>query len=99
MADPGPFAARYPRLYHLTFAENVEAIRYSDLMSFSAIAQDAGVAFVEPLPRSEVARINGITVRDQKPLDVRGLTRVAPTIAPSDYVRMVNARVFFWVRE
>jgi len=105
---PDVIAASYPRLYHLTHVDNWNLIRRLGLLSTSALLDLFGIdgESRRPLERSnrrELVPIRhkdyGVAIlRDQKPMDDRGLERaLTDGINPVDWYRLVNKHVFFWV--
>jgi hypothetical protein len=110
MTTAAKILARYPRLYHLTHLENVEAIKGRGLLSTSALLDLFGIegderrAIEESNRRQLVPIVHPVhgraVLRDQKPMDDRGLTRaLRDGITPVEWYRLVNRHVFFWVDE
>lgn len=100
--------ARYPRLYHLTHVDNWESIQRIGLQSTSALLDLFGIVgetrrVLEASNRRELVPIRSDThgvaiLRDQKPMDDRGLGRALQDgITPEEWYRTVNRHVFFWV--
>lgn len=99
---------RYPRLYHLTHIGNVESIKKLGLLSTSALLDLFGIGgeerrLIEDSNRRDLVPIahdihGRAILRDQKPMDDRGLARaLRDGITPVEWYRLVNRHVFFWV--
>ena len=106
--DPDVIASTYPRLYHLTHVENWDLIRQRGLLSTTALLDLFGIhgdcrRRLESSNRREFVRLrntaHGVAIiRDQKPMDDRGLERaLTDGMSPRDWYRLVNRHVFFWV--
>ena len=106
--DPGVIAAAYPHLYHLTHVDNWDLIRRRGLLSTSALLDLFGIhgdsrMRLESNNRRELVPLRDSTygtaiLRDQKPMDDRGLERALKDgMSPRDWYRLVNQHVFFWV--
>jgi len=100
--------ATYPRLYHLTHVDNWDLIQRIGLLSTSALLDLFGIdgetrRVLEASNRRELVPIRSDTygvaiLRDQKPMDDRGLGRALQDgISPEEWYRTVNQHVFFWV--
>jgi hypothetical protein len=101
-------ADTYPRLYHLTHVENWQLICRLGLLSTTALLDLFGIdrearRAIESSNRRELVPIRNDThgvaiLRDQKPMDDRGLERaLTDGISPEEWYRLVNRHVFFWV--
>jgi hypothetical protein len=99
-----------PRLYHLTHADNLEAIQRHGLWSTSALLDRCGVVGAErealearrrPTSVTLVHSAGGtVTLRDQGPLSEKRLAAVLTGgIDVTDWLRLINARVFFFPDE
>ena len=100
--------AECPTLYHMAERGSWPSIRNLGLLSTTALLDRYGVAgagrvAIEgqrrptsiPLERSGLGRA---VVRDQLPLDHKGLTRcLEDGLSPEEWYRILNAKVFFWV--
>ncbi len=97
-----------PTLYHMAERGSWPSIRRHGLLSTSALLDLHGIRGAERDPlesrrRAEAATVQGAgleaaTIRDQKPMDDAGLRRcLDPGLLPSDWYRLLNARVFFWM--
>ena len=106
--DPDVVVHAYPRLYHLTHVDNWRLIQRLGLLSATALLDLFGVEgaerrALESSNRRELAPIyheayGTAILRDQKPMDDRGLQRaLTDGISPGEWYRTVNAHVFFWV--
>lgn len=103
------FAERFPCLFHMAEAGSWPSIQRHGLLSTSALLDlfevrgERRVA-LEARHRPESVMLqhprHGVAVvRDQKPMDDRGLLRsLSGGLTPEDWYRLLNARVFFWVR-
>lgn len=99
-------AAAFPRLFHAAEDGAWESIREHGLLSTSALLDLYGVAgderdAIEARRRPTgvaLARpgLPGAIVRDQKPMTDAGLLRCLDGLAPPDWYRILNGRVFFW---
>lgn len=100
-------AARHPRLYHLTDPLAWGSIRRHGLLSAAALVE----LFELPAPRRaellaarrphavaiEHPRHGRAVLSDNLPLSERALERCLDDgLSPSDWLRLLNARVFFW---
>lgn len=97
-----------PVLYHMAERESWRSIQRHGLLSTSALLDLYGVEgearlAIEATRRSTSIRIahkkhGEAVVRDQLPMDDRGLVRcLQDGLTPSDWYRMLNERVFFWL--
>jgi hypothetical protein len=110
MATADKIIERYPTLYHLTHVDNIESIMKLELWSTSALLDLFGIEWndrqkIEECNRRELVPIAHATygqaiLRDQKPMDDRGLLRaLRDGLTPVEWYRLVNSHVFFWVDE
>jgi hypothetical protein len=97
----------YPRLYHMATGGSWSAIREHGLLPTSSIVQTSGL----PVERREelltqartVAAtfthpvLGSVTVRDQTPLREHVLASVLTDMASSQWIGLLNSRVFFWL--
>lgn len=101
-------AARFPRLFHMSEAGSWPSIERHGLLSTSALLDLFEVRgerreALEARHRLESTtlrhpRHGTVIIRDQKPMDDRGLVRcLEGNLSPSDWYRTLNAKVFFWV--
>jgi hypothetical protein len=99
-ADDWPLPAR---AFHLADVENWPAIQRSGLHCTAALIARAGLRGRAALPyasyRAEAMRLpSGAMIRDQRPMPPEALRRCLDDgLAPEDWYRLVNARVFFWL--
>jgi len=102
--------ARYPRLYHMAEAGMWPSIRTHGLLSASEIARRSHLSPAAKTalrsnhrPEKETVAVPGIgnlVLRDQKPMsETRLLGALVGGMTPREWYRLINARVFFWVRE
>ena len=103
-------AAHFPRLYHMAWHGSWPLIREHGLLSTGALmdlfqvpAEDR--AKIEGSHRAEARELARIgvgraVVRDQKPMSDGALRKcLQDGLAPEDWYRMLNGRVFFWLSE
>jgi len=97
-----------PTLYHMAEHGSWAFIRERGLLSTTALLDLYGIegivrAKIEaerrpegvPLTHSDLPRA---VIRDQSPMDDVGLRRCLPThMTPSDWYRVLNSKVFFWL--
>lgn len=106
--DADTLAATYPRAYHLTHLDNWDLIQRIGLLSTSALLDLFGVeenvrAPIERQNRRDLVPIRsdafGLAIlRDQKPMDDRGLRRALKDgLQPNDWYQRVNQYAFLWV--
>jgi hypothetical protein len=98
--DLEQFCELRPRLFHLTAASNVDAIRAaSELVSASVIYRNARREAETRDKRREHAHVSyrgrTVHIRDQNPLH-EGNCAIAKDWSFGDVVKMLNDRVFFW---
>ena len=103
-------SALYPRLYHMAAKGSWLSIRRHGLLSTSALIDLYEVCepqrtVIEACHRPASVRIDHpvhgkATIRDQIPLSDRGLERALQDgLTPTDWYRILNERVFFWLTE
>lgn len=104
---PSELAAYHPRLYHVTEPGAWESIRQKGLLSTSCLLDLFGV---EGIPREKIeasrrpfaVRLGHlhhghVVINDNVPLSEKALANcLDDNLAPSDWLRILNARVFFW---
>jgi hypothetical protein len=99
-----------PRLYHVAIGGAWPTIRRHGLLSTSALLDLFGVDgakrhSLEAARRPAIVPIRRpnlgtALLRDQSPMDDAGLRRaLPPEIAPADWYRLLNGKVFFWLSE
>lgn len=104
---PEQFIDHCPRLYHLTHADNLDAIQRYGLWSASALLDQCGVIGAERHALETRRRAMSITLthpgggtvvlRDQGPLNEKRLASVLTgEMGVGDWLRLINARVFFF---
>lgn len=104
---PHDLAARHPRLYHLTDREALDGIyRHgllpaSDLLTLFDVKGEARRAIESERRPASVALNHAVhgkaTITDNSPLSARALAACLDDgLSPEDWLRMLNARVFFW---
>jgi uncharacterized protein DUF7002 len=108
--DSKTLAAKYPTLYHMAALGSWPSIQRHGLLSTSALLDLYGLngtprQRIEAEHRPSIVRIENPThgeasIRDQKPMDDRGLLRALQDgITPTEWYRILNSKVFFWVTE
>ena len=107
--SPEELALIVPRLYHLTAPDAVEGIRARGLLTPEAIAERAGLdatarerLLARRRPREvRLERDEEVyVVNDNAPLFTDKLAGVLQDgLSPADWLRMLNARTFFWADE
>jgi hypothetical protein len=101
-------ARRFPKLYHMAEAGSWPSIQEHGLLSTSALLALFEVngdrrKALEASHRPECVSItHGIhgtaVIRDQKPMDDIGLRKaLSDGLTPSQWYRILNAKVFFWL--
>jgi hypothetical protein len=101
---------RYPRIYHMAEAGSWPSIRRHGLLSASEVILRADLAGSQRrILRSEhrpekvvvcVAGIGTVVLRDQKPMSERRLRpALLDGMTPQQWYKLINSRVFFWVKE
>ena len=99
---------RFPQLFHMAEAGSWPSIQRHGLLSTSALLELFEVKgskreALEARHRPESVtlthpRYGVAVVRDQKPMDDAGLERsLGGGLSPSEWYRLLNARVFFWL--
>ena len=99
----------YPVLYHMAEPETWPSIRKRGLLSTSALLDlfevpPAVRRQLEATLRPELTHLTHrrhgrITIRDQKPMHLQGLKRAlaGSGLAPGQWLRLLNGRVYFWL--
>ena len=97
-----------PTLYHVAEDGSWPSIRERGLLSTTALLDLYGIQGVEREQIEAQRRSAGVplehlklpraVIRDQLPMDDVGLRRcLPPHIQPSDWYRLLNGKVFFWL--
>lgn len=97
-----------PTLYHMAEHGSWPSIRKNGLLSTSALLDRFAIAGesreaieARRRPLSVTLKCNGVgraVVRDQFPMDHKGLIRcLENNLSPTDWYRLLNAKVFFWL--
>jgi len=106
--DLAELLADSPTLYHMAEQGSWPSIRNYGLLSTTALLDRYGIAGAaraaiesKRRPASVPLERNGLdraVVRDQLPMDDRGLTRcLEDGLSPEEWYRILNAKVFFWL--
>ena len=100
-------AELYPRLYHMAEAGSWESIRKRGLLSTTALLDLFEVSGPErdriegerrPQKVTITHPVHGqAVIRDQKPMSDAALRKCLSGSTPSEWYRLLNRRVFFWV--
>lgn len=107
--DPEELAELHPVLYHMAAEGSWPSIRRRGLLSTTSLLDlfemggDDRAAIEDRHRPESVAIVHAdhgrAIVRDQKPLNVKILTRVLEDeLTPRDWFRVLNSKVFFWLR-
>lgn len=99
-----------PRLYHMAEKDSWESIKKYGLMSTSALLDQYEITAdkresIEARHRPgsvsiSAAGLPGAVVRDQKPMSDGGLERaLRDNLTPTDWYKILNTKVFFWLTE
>jgi hypothetical protein len=108
--DPTEFIERYPRLWHMAELGSWASIQAHGLLSTSALLDLFEIKGEQRIALEEEHRPQSVTIehtvhgiaviRDQKPLSESILARrLNDDLQPSDWYKLLNKRVFFWVNE
>ena len=109
--DPKLFYELYPRLYHMAHKDALHGILRHGLLSTSALLSLFEIRGeqrkeLETRMRVESVRIDHpihgrAVIRDQKPImnDARLAKALHGTATASEWHRLLNSKVFFWVNE
>jgi hypothetical protein len=99
----------YPRLFHMATAGSWPSIRERGLLSTAALLDLFEVSGAEREAVECRRRPDSVTIRhaaygeavirDQKPMTDAALTRCVRGISVSDWLKMLNRRVYFWPDE
>jgi hypothetical protein len=106
--SPNTLAARFPRLYHMAEPGSWPSIQRHGLLSTNALldlfevhgdARDQLAARHRPDSVAIRHAVHGgAVIRDQKPMDDRGLVRaLGGGLTPAEWYRILNDKVFFWL--
>jgi hypothetical protein len=97
----------YPRLYHMATGGSWSAIREHGLLPTSSIVQTSGLPVERRMELLTQARtvaatfthpvLGSVTVRDQTPLRGHILASVLTDVTSSQWIGLLNSRVFFWL--
>jgi hypothetical protein len=107
--EPEKLITSFPRLYHMADKDAWPSIQQHGLLSTTALLDLFGVNGVkrtalESQHRPECVVINhpqhgAAIIRDQKPMDDKGLTRCLTGVSPKEWYEILNRRTFFWLTE
>jgi Family of unknown function (DUF7002) len=104
---PEEFVSHYPRLYHMAELGTWSSIRSHGLLSTSALLDLYGINGKERRQIECCRRPQSVTIRhekygpavirDQKPISDSALSKCLEGMTPTEWYRLLNERVFFWV--
>lgn len=96
-----------PKLYHMAEQGSWPAIRRDGLLSTTALLDQHQISGVErkaieaqrrPKSITIKTKIGRAVVRDQLPMDDKGLVRcLQDGLTPQDWYQLLNGKVFFWL--
>jgi hypothetical protein len=99
----------FPKLYHMAHVDSWDGIRRHGLLSTSALldlfeVNGAERERIESFRRTRSVqiehRVHGTAViRDNIPMDDRGLDRALIGVTPTEWYELLNNKVFFWLTE
>lgn len=104
--EAAEFARRYPTVWHLTELGSAPSIREHGLLSTSALLDLHGVTGPDRIAADSTRRVRAVdltsaagcaVLRDQLPMTDRTLAAVLVGMTPTDWYRLLNGKVFFWV--
>jgi len=106
---PELLAEKFPRLFHMADRDAWPSIQKHGLLSTTALLDLFGVSgeqrrALESQHRPECVTIQHpkhgtAVIRDQKPMDDKGLTRCLQGVSPTEWYEILNRRTFFWLTE
>ena len=100
--EPAAFSRLFPKLYHLTFASNVESIRTHGLLSSAALADaykftDEDRANTLGQRRLCIQTLHGVSLRDQHTAPESKMKSCLVKIAPAEWLTLLNSKIFFFL--
>lgn len=105
---PSEFAERYPCLWHMAELGSLDSIRSHGLRSTTALLDlfeysGAERQVIEGERRAESVtishpRFGTAVIRDNKPMSEVVLKRTLVGVTPEGWYRLLNGKVFFWVK-
>lgn len=107
--EPKLLIEKFPRLFHMADKDAWPSIQRHGLLSTTALldlfaVNGARRKALESAHRPECVTIHHpkhgtAVIRDQKPMDDKGLTRCLNGITPTEWYELLNRRTFFWLTE
>ena len=96
------FVTLFPKLYHLTFASNLDSIRTHGLQSASALADlhefDAAEREATlDLRRLCIQSLHGVTLRDQHAAPEAKMKSCLVNVTPAEWLTLLNGKIFFFL--
>lgn len=100
------FVRRYPEVWHLAEVGSMPSIHDHGLLSTSALLDLHRVTGPDRVAAESTRRARAVeltsaagraVLRDQLPMTDRTLTAVLVEMTPTDWYRLLNGKVFFWV--
>jgi hypothetical protein len=107
--EPELLVRKFPRLYHMAEHDAWPSIQKHGLLSTTALLDlfeinGAQRQALEAAHRPECVviehrRHGKAVIRDQKPMDDKGLQRCLKGVTPTQWYRLLNRKSFFWLDE
>ncbi|WP_374306738.1 hypothetical protein [Methylocella sp.] len=107
--SPEDFAARRPRLFHVTEEDALEGVARRGLLSASRLLDLFGYEgerrrALERTPRGDFVelgdpRLGRAVLSDNRPLNLKALAACLDGASPEEWLAILNARAFFWASE
>jgi hypothetical protein len=107
--EPDLLIKIFPRLYHMAEHDAWPSIRKHGLLSTTALLDLFGVSGMARVALESAHRPESVTIHDpehgkavirnQKPMDDKGLLRCLKDATPKDWYRILNLKTFFWLDE
>src|SRR5258708_33198871 len=100
---------RFPRLFHMAEPGTWPSIQQHGLLSTCGLLDLFGIKgkerkLIETCQRPESVRIShpeygSVVIRDQKPLSDKALVKCLQCLTPTEWYKLLNKKVFFWLSE
>lgn len=107
--EPELLIETFPCLYHMADKDAWPSIQRHGLLSTTALLDLFEVngtqrKALESAHRPECVTVHhpkhgAAVIRDQKPMDDKGLTRALKGVTPKEWYEILNCRTFFWLTE
>ena len=100
--QPDRFARVFPRLYHLTFASNLESIGTHGLLSSATLADTYAFSAEDRACTLETRRLciqtlHGVSLRDQQTAPESKMKSCLVRVTPAEWLGLLNTKVFFFL--